>query len=68
MSENSVAATILFASKLGLSKVLIVGELPSGETKIIHDTTLEEILDTLDRTRKQLDFMLEKTRFSRPPP
>jgi hypothetical protein len=66
--ENDTAATILFASRQGFAKVLIVGEMPNGETKIVHSTTLEEILATLDLARRNLDDMLERTRFSRPPP
>lgn len=66
MSENNAAATILWASQQGFAKVLIVGEMPNGETKIAHDADLAEIIDTLDRARKHLDFLIEKTRFSRP--
>lgn len=63
---TDAAATILVAGQMGFAKVLIVGELPNGETKILHDADLPEILATLDRARAHLDFMLERTKHSRP--
>jgi hypothetical protein len=62
---SDAAATILWASQQGFAKVLIVGEMPNGETKIAHDVDLAEILDTLDKARRHLDFMVERTKHAR---
>jgi hypothetical protein len=62
---SDAAATILWASQQGFAKVLIVGEMPSGETKIAHDADLATILATLDKARAHLDFLIERTKHSR---
>lgn len=62
---SDAADTLLWASQQGFAKVLIVGEMPNGETKIGHDADLPEILATLDRARKSLDLLIERTKHAR---
>ncbi len=57
---SDAAATILWASKQGFSKVLIVGELPDGKTVIGHDASLEEIRATLTKASADLEWMASR--------
>ena len=57
---SDTAATILWASKQGFSKVLIVGEMPDGKTVIGHDASLEEIRATLAKASADLEWMVSK--------
>lgn len=57
---SDAAATILWASKQGFSKVLIVGEMPDGRTVIGHDASLEEIRATLAKASADLGWMVSK--------
>jgi len=66
VTENSVATILLWASQQGFAKVLVVGEMPNGETKIGHDADLAEIIATLDLAKRNLDFLIEKTKHCRP--
>lgn len=54
------AGTILWASKQGFARVLIVGETPDGRTVIGHDCSLEEIRATLAKAMADLEFMAAK--------
>jgi hypothetical protein len=60
MSETDAAATILWASRQGFAKVLIVGEMPDGRTVIGHDVSLAEIRKTLSKASADLEFMASK--------
>ena len=57
---SDAAATILWASKQGFSRVLIVGEMPDGKTVIGHDASLEEIRATLAKASADLEWMVSK--------
>jgi hypothetical protein len=57
---NDTAATLLWASKQGFAKVLVVGEMPDGRTVIGHDASLDEIRATLKEAMAYLDLMAAK--------
>ena len=57
---SDAAATILWASKQGFARVLIVGEMPDGRTVIGHDASLEEIRATLAKASADLEWMVSK--------
>ena len=57
---SDAAATLLWDSKQGFSRVLVVGEMPDGKTVIGHDATLPEIRATLAKASEDLEWMVSR--------